>query len=205
MTSNELLQIFYSGYDVGPNWMVLDDLEALIGEGAISVGKKKLTTVDEYRRYLDDESVFAEGPGPQGKGHAALKEIGAKFLVDNGFSPTFEVYFNGLHPDIMDKAKKVIIECGTTDPASVLIFFEDSNVSWVGVIPYPLEGEKEIYLYKFSKRPGFSKYAEIKLTRLRNAFAKTGKWNSTPLLWDVAKIFLTSGLPRSSFPHVYTD
>ena len=175
MNSDKLLEIFYSGYDVGPNWMVIDDLQALIREGAVSVEKERLATVEEYKRYLDDESIFAEGPGPQAKGHVALKELGAEFLRKNRFNPIFEVYFNGLHPDIMDKSRKVIIECGTTDPASVLIFFEDSNVPWVGVIPYPADDENEIYLYKFLKEPGFSKYLELKLKRLRDAFAKTGK------------------------------
>lgn len=172
MTSEELLQIFYSGFDGGPNWMVLDELELLINDNAILVTKKAVSTISEYKKYLDNERLIADGLGPQGKGHMALKMIGGKFLERKGLMSKYESYFLGLHPDVSDFTHTVIIECGTTDPSGVLIFLEDGGVEWVGVIPYPAEGEEKIFLHKFIKTRLFDKYLESKVNRLRENFRK---------------------------------
>lgn len=67
--------------------------------------------------------------------------------------------------------KKIVIECGTTDPAGVLIFLSDKNISFVGVLPYPHDDENLI-LHKFSRWENFWDYKDWQLSKLRRDFRK---------------------------------
>lgn len=175
MINSELLKdIFYSGFDATCNWQILDELEILIHEGAVNYGQEKISFKDNYLKILDQIRVV-DGLGPQGKGHMALKGIAENYLEKLGKRVFFEFYLMGLHPDVVSDDKKIVIECGTTDPAGVLILLSDPNISFIGVLPYPDESNKNLVLHRFSRGQNFLDYKNWKLAKLRETFRKTKK------------------------------
>ncbi len=175
MIDSEILRgIFYSGFDALCDWQTLDELEVLIKEGAINYDKERAFLKDDYFKALDRIKV-TDGLGPQGKGHMALKEIAKNYLEELNKKALFEFHLVGMHPDVVADDRTMIIECGNTDPAGVLILLAEKNISFVGVLPYPSNEDKNLVLHKFSRGLNFLDYKDWKLSKLRKTFRRTKK------------------------------
>jgi hypothetical protein len=170
INSEELKNIFYSGFSGACDWQLLDELEVLISEGVINYSKEIISSKDSYHKILDEVKVI-EGLGPQEKGHMALKQLVKSYLERRGKEVLSEFQILGMHPDLISSDKKIAIECGTTDPGGILILLSNQNILFVGVLPYPGDS-KNLLLYKFSRGHNFFDYKDWKLTKLRKSFQK---------------------------------
>lgn len=170
ITSEDLKNVFYSGYDVFSDWQLLDELENLIQEKAIDYVKGKISSKKDYFESIDQVKVI-EGLGPQGKGHMALKEIAKRYLEKQGKKAFSEISFLGTHPDVVSGDKKMIIQCGTTNPSCILNLLTSQDVSFVGILPYPND-KQHLILHKFSRGKNFRKWQNWKWAKLRKIFRK---------------------------------
>lgn len=177
MKTEDLKHVFYSGYDVSPDWEILDELLTLIGNGIILYKKKELCLKKNYYDLIDQVKT-TEGLGPQGKGHMALKEIAKEFLAEQGLKSSTEPSFLGAHPDILSKDFSWIVECGTTVPVSILFFLRDERIKNIGILPYPYEDEKKLILHVFSRGKNFGQHISSKITGLKTIFEKFHRKNS---------------------------
>jgi len=171
-TSEELKNIFYSGFPQGASWDVLDELVVAIYNDAVLYKKIVIAPAESYHK-IQDAITVVEGLGPQEKGHMALKKIAEQWLMSqrrNGV--LFESEFDGLHPDVRTRDGRFIIECGTTDPSCVGIFLNDERVVWIGNLPYPFYGEKNLELHMFSRGPKYTTWQEEKLQVSRQTFQR---------------------------------
>lgn len=172
ISTEDLKDMFYSGFPGAVSWQVLDDLFVAIHTGALAYKKVTIAAVETYHR-IQDTIVVAEGLGPQGKGHMALKEVATRWLWQRyHVEAVCEAYFVGLHPDVCSKDYGFVIECGTTDPSCVRIFLGDPRVVWVGNIPYPFVEESNLTLHIFSRGPNYQMWQQEKVNAARNAFEK---------------------------------
>jgi len=171
-TSEELKNIFYSGFPAATSWDVLDELAIAIDNGAVRYEKSVIASVEAYHE-IQDTIAVTEGLGPQEKGHMALKKLGKQWLIHQGQSYVlFESEFGGLHPDIRTRDGRFIIECGTTDPSCVRIFLNDDRVIWIGNVPYPFYEEKNLMLHMFLRGTGYNSWQEEKLRFSRDTFQR---------------------------------
>jgi len=171
-TSEELKNIFYSGYPQGASWDVLDELAVAIYNGAVLYEKITIASIEMYHK-TQDAVVVVEGLGLQEKGHMALKELAKQWLgKQHQDDILFESYFDGLHPDVRTRDGRFIIECGTTDPSCVRIFLDDERVVWIGNLPYPFYEEKNLELHMFSRGPKYITWQEEKLQVSRQTFQR---------------------------------
>lgn len=170
ITSEELKNIFYSGFDGACEWQLLDELEILLRENVINYGREIISSKNKYSKTLDKIKAI-DGLGHQEKDHMALKEIAKSYLEEFGKSVLFEFQILGMHPDVLSSDKKIAIECGTTDPGGILVLLADQNILFVGILPYPGD-DKSIFLHKFSRGKRFSDYKDWKLSKLRESFQK---------------------------------
>lgn len=177
ITAEKLKEIFYSGFDGACDWQLLDELEVLIREKALNYAQETIGIKESYLKVIDRIRVV-DGLGPQGKGHMALKEIGKNYLEERGKKSLPEFYIVGLHPDLVSSDKKIIIECGTTDPAGVSIFLSEQNISFVGILPYP-DDTNDLVLHKFSRGKNFWEYKNWRLSKLREDFQKARNFPPT--------------------------
>lgn len=171
MKAENLKHIFYSGYNASPEWEILDELSFLIKNGALFYGEKKIYLKKSYHDLVDRIKI-TEGMGPQEKGHMALKKIAQQFLAKQGLESGAERSFLGAHPDILAKDFSWAIECGTTTPASVLLFLQDEKIRNVGILPYPYENEDRLTLHIFSRGKNFDQHVIAKKVKLRAVFEK---------------------------------
>ena len=171
-TSEELKNIFYSGFPAATSWDVLDELAIAIDNGALRYEKTEIDSVESYHQ-IQDTIGAPEGLGPQEKGHMALKELGKQWLRrQHEKDILFESHFDGLHPDVRTRDGRFIIECGTTDPSCVRIFLNDDRVVWIGNIPYPFYEEKNLMLHRFLRGTSYNSWQEEKLRFSRDAFQR---------------------------------
>lgn len=113
MTSEELQNIFYSGYPAATAWDVLDGLLIAIERGVVVYRSELMITKEAYGA-ICNSVVSIEGLGSQGKGHMALKQIARDYLYKTyTIDALSETYFVGLHPDVRSPDGRYIIECGT--------------------------------------------------------------------------------------------
>lgn len=171
METEDLNHIFYSGYSASPEWELLDELSFLIKNGVLCCRQKNIYSKKVYYD-LVDQVKSTEGLGPQEKGHMALKKIAQSFLAELGLKSDAERSFLGTHPDVLSRDFSWVVECGTTDPGSVIFFLRDSRVKDVGLLPYPYEGESQLTLYVFSRGKNFDQYVAAKTGRLKAVFNK---------------------------------
>ncbi|MCX6791937.1 MAG: hypothetical protein NT149_02775 [Candidatus Gottesmanbacteria bacterium] len=171
-TSEELKNIFYSGFPQGASWDVLDELAVAIYNGALIYKKTTIASTEIYQKTQDTVMVI-EGLGPQEKGHMALKKIAKQWLMSQRQNDVlFESEFDGLHPDVRTSDGRFIIECGTTDPSCVRIFLNDERVVWIGNLPYPFYEEKNLELHMFSRGSKYETWQEEKLQVSRQTFQR---------------------------------
>ena len=173
ISSEELKNIFYSGFDGACEWQLLDELEILLRENVINYDREIISSKNKYSKTLDKIRVI-DGLGHQEKGHMALKEIAKNHLEKLNKEALFEFQVLGMHPDVVSKDGKIAIECGTTDPGGILILLSDQNILFVGILPYPGD-DKSLLLHKFSRGPNFLDYESWKLSKLRKVFRQTEK------------------------------
>lgn len=170
MTSEELKDIFYTGYTSGPNWQILDDIVIGISLGYIVFETRLITTINQYHTEIDYTKTV-EGPGPQMRSHMALKSLAGTWLQKfAGSTVLYEAYLQGLHPDVRTSDGKYILECGTTDPACILIYLDSEDVIWVGNIPYPFDGEQSLTAHIFSRGTNYVLWRRKRHDILRNQF-----------------------------------
>lgn len=171
-TSEEIKNIFYSGFPQGVSWDVIDELAVAIYNGAVLYTKTAIASPKIYHTAQDEITVM-EGLGPQEKGHMALKKIAKQWLMSQRENDIlFESEFDGLHPDVRTRDGRFIIECGTTDPSCVQIFLHDERVVWIGNLPYPFYEEKNLELHMFSRGPKYTTWQEEKLQVSRQTFQR---------------------------------
>ncbi len=171
-TSEELKNVFYSGYPQGASWDVIDELAVAIYKGAVMYKKIAVASSETYHK-TQDAVTLIEGLGPQEKGHMALKEIAKQWLwKQHQKDVLFESYFDGLHPDVRTRDGRFIIECGTTDPSCVQIFLNDDQVCWIGNLSYPFYEEKNLELHMFSRGSKYITWQEEKLQVSRETFQR---------------------------------
>jgi hypothetical protein len=171
-TSEELKNIFYSGYPQGASWDTIDELVVAIYNGAVVYKKIEVAPTKLYHK-TQDAIVAIEGLGPQEKGHMALKELAKQWLEKQYQTEIMmESYFDGLHPDVRTRDGRFIIECGTTDPSCVQIFLNDDRVEWIGNIPYPFYKEKNLILHVFSRGSQYATWQAGKIQISRQTFVK---------------------------------
>lgn len=172
VTPEDLQNIFYSGFSVSTSWQVLDELFAAIGRNAIVYRKEQLVPKEEFYAVRSSVSDI-EGLGPQEKGHMALKEIGKLWLwQQHHVRSACEEYFVGLHPDVLSKDHRFVIECGTTDPSCVQIFLNSPVVLWVANIPYPFSEDKNLTIHIFARGPKYETWQQEKVDIARMSFQK---------------------------------
>lgn len=172
MTSEELQNIFYSGFPAATSWDVLDTLLIAIDRGVVTYRSEPMITKDAYRA-ICDSIVAIDGLGPQGKGHMALKQIAGDYLYKTyHVSVLDETYFAGLHPDVRSEDGQYVIECGTTDPSCVAIYLDDSRVVWVGNISYPFADETHLVLHVFSRGDQYKQWRQETVSKNRAVFEK---------------------------------
>lgn len=169
MTSEDLKNIFYSGYDAAPDWSLLDELDWLLKKNGLYCEIQEICGVKKYRKIADGVKGV-EGPGPQSKAHMALKFIAQKFLKKKGKKSFTERYFLGAHPDVISTGEDWIVECGSTSPEVVLLFLGEPHVQRVAILPYPHTGEKKLRLHIFSRGPNFKRFVVSKSKWLRKVF-----------------------------------
>jgi len=115
----------------------------------LNIARDKIANLEDYHEYIDDiksgkiDRFDIEG----GDGHLALKLLARDYL--QGQKTNFEIEFDGYFPDVITFNKKVIIECGNTNPDKILNYFKNKKLEQVIVIPYPSYGEKDIIGYIF--------------------------------------------------------
>ncbi len=177
MKAEDLKHIFYSGYDVSPDWEILDELSTLISDGVIFYKKKEVYLKKNYYDLIDQVKII-EGLGSQGKGHMALKEIAKEFLLNLKLKSKAERYFLGVYPDVLSQDLSWVVECGNTKPSSILPFLKDKRIRNIGVLPYPYEGEERLTLHVFSRGKNFDKLVAAKTTGLRAVFKEFHRKNS---------------------------
>lgn len=172
VTSEDLQHIFYSGYSAATSWDVLDDLYIAIHSQALEYERCKVCSIESYHAMISTaEPAF--GPGPQGAGHMTLKAIGKQWMRSQyHLEASYEVYFSGLHPDVLSENCQYVIECGTTDPGCVRIYLSQPIVSWVGNIAYPFDEDTGIFLHMFRRGPKFASWQDDQVARLRKVFRK---------------------------------
>ena len=171
-TSEELKNIFYSGYSQGASWDVIDELAVAIHNGAVLYNKITIASTEAYHKAQDAVMVI-EGLGQQEKCNMALKELAKQWLGKQHHDDIlFESYFDGLHPDVRTRDGRFIIECGTTDPSCVQIFLNDERIEWIGNLPYPFYEEKNLELHMFSRGPKYITWQEEKLQVSRQTFQR---------------------------------
>ncbi len=165
MTRN-LQSIFYSGYEAVIDWMVVDEIEQCMQKGVLRCDEHPIASHADYMSAIVGVRV-ADGLGPQGKGHMALKHLGQAWLTQlNKISDT-EVRFAGLHPDIISLDGTMIIECGTTDANGVFFYFDRPNTQSVSILPYPNEQDAHLKLYTFYKTDKYDTYRRLRKDRIR--------------------------------------
>ncbi|MDP1722730.1 MAG: hypothetical protein Q8L37_05970 [Candidatus Gottesmanbacteria bacterium] len=172
MTSEELQNVFYSGYPAATAWDVLDGLLIALDRGAVVYRSEPMITKDTYRA-ICDSIVSVDGLGPQEKGHMALKQVACDYLYKTYQAEALsETYFIGLHPDIRSANGQYIIECGTTDPSCVSIFLDEPKILWIGNISYPFADETNLVLHIFSRGDLYYQWRQESVSRNRAVFEK---------------------------------
>lgn len=172
VTVDQLKDIFYSVYPASTSWDLIDQLYIAIHTDAIVYKRTSLCSLECYHKRIDKQNHI-EGPGPQTKGHMALKDIAKEWIsLQFGQNAFLESYFAGLHPDVLSHDRKYVIECGTTDPGCITIYLSQPEVTWVGNIPYPFEEEAELMLNSFSKGVHYDELLQKNVSRLRDVFFK---------------------------------
>lgn len=172
MNSEELQNIFYSGFPAATSWDVLDTLLIAIDRGVVVYQSESITTKDAYRAICDSITAI-DGLGPQGKGHMALKQIAKGYLYRTyHVSALNETYFASLHPDVRSEDGQYVIECGTTDPSCVTIYLDDPRVMWMGNITYPFAEDPHLVLHIFSRGNLYTLWREESVSKNRTAFEK---------------------------------
>jgi len=106
--------------------------------------------------------------------HMALKSIAKEKYAQH--APSVEVGFMGRVPDVMYRqdARVCIIECGNTDPAKVIDYFEDGAVASMEVVPFPYAEDELLYSYKFVPGEDFVEFVDFwkkeKIQEIRKIF-----------------------------------
>lgn len=167
-----LHSIFYSEFNASPNWYLLDELEFCIKKKTILLEVERIAFIDEFYKEMEKGQI-SEGPGSQGKGHTVLKVLAQRWFKTCGQSSKTEVFFAGLHPDVLTDNHTMVIECGNTDPACIPIYLTLKDVKYAGVVPFPHNDSKDIKLYKFIKVDSYMVYLDGKKRLLKENVAKS--------------------------------
>jgi len=72
-----------------------------------------------------------------------LEEIGC-------FNNAYEQEFEGYFPDVISRDKKMIVECGNTNPDKIFNYFKNKYVQKLIIIPYISNTEQFISAYIFT-------------------------------------------------------
>ena len=99
-----------------------------------------------------------------------LKNFAERLIKEKHLIHKQENYFMGLHPDVMGNDFSWIIECGTTDPSVLLLYFENKKVRKISILPYLFAEESKHVLYSFLRGKNFEKFQKIKKENLKKVF-----------------------------------
>ncbi len=144
ITLDDLKDVFYSGYPAAIAWDVIDELYIAIHEDVLTYKRYAVSSIDHYH-HLVDSAIIAEGLGPQEAGHMALKAVACEWLdKEYGTKADAEIYFAGLHPNIISSDRRYVIECGTTDPGCIVMYLSEPGVLLAGNIAYPFSEDTNV-------------------------------------------------------------
>jgi len=165
MNYNEqtIKDIFYSGsHSFRVDKQLIVNICFLLEKNLLSVKEEKFASVDIYHNYIED---IKDGKIPvidiEGGqiGHMALKLIGRDYLEKKGFKDIkFESEFEGYKPDVTTKDRKIIIECGSTNPDKIFHYFKNKNLEKVIAVPCPDSDDEDIYFYTFTPGEELSEF-----------------------------------------------
>lgn len=164
-------EIFYSGFDGSVDWMILNEIILCIQNGIFRYQEDPIASHDDYTSTIS-KILGIDGPGPQGKGHMALKELSQQWLNKLEKESLTEVHFAGLHPDVLSGDETAVIECGTTDANCLFFYFDQPSVQSVSILPYPYELNENLILYTFYASDQYISYRKEWKNRLRQLVQK---------------------------------
>lgn len=171
LDSDKLYHIFYSGFSGPPAWLILDEIAFCLKNNILLLKKERLNFRKEEFQKLIEKIKVIDGPGgSQGKRHMVLKNLAKKLMKENQLTSKQESYFMGLHPDVISDDFSWIIECGTTDPSVILLYFQNKKIEKVSILPYLFAEENKFVLYSFLRAKNFEKFQKIKKENLKNVF-----------------------------------
>jgi len=173
----KIKDIFYSGsHSFRFDRQLIADVHFLLENKLLFVSKEKVISVNTYYDFIeeikDGKIPVIDIDGGQ-VGHMALKLVGRDYLVNKGFKDIrFESNFAGYKPDVIANDKKIIIECGNTNPDKIFNYFKNSGLEKFIVITYPDADDKDIYSYTFTPSDKLSDFLLFKekteLKKIRN-------------------------------------
>ncbi|MCG2701150.1 hypothetical protein L6267_03230 [Candidatus Parcubacteria bacterium] len=178
---NDLTNIFYSNYNGRIEYDKLQKLIFALKNNVINLTKFPAANISKYEKNLKQiygktiKTCDFEGGG---KGHLALKIIASDYIKSLNKKVKYEYKFQGRLIDVVSQDLSIIIECGDTDPIKIFDYFEDEDnkVRQILILPYPSNGNKELFFYKFKKDKNFEQYKkcvnEVMLSDIRNAMSK---------------------------------
>jgi len=166
MTTEELVSIFYSNYNVGIDYSAIDETLFLINEGCLEYELKVISNKDEFNFFIDRISsgkIKTYDIAGGGIGHLALKLIALKYFRQPNAKVNCENWYQGYIPDLIFGSNNniTIVECGDTNPPKVIGYLERKEVNKIIIISYPKE-DNLIYQHIFSKGPDLDDYLNLK-------------------------------------------
>lgn len=168
MERDDLISIFYSNYNAGIDYYIIDELIFLFDNNCLNYKKDVISNVEKFYKFIDkinSQEIKTFDIDGGGQRHLALKMIGIKYYENMYYNTLVENWFHGYRPDLLFKSQDggvIIVECGDTNPVKIIEYFERPEVKKVIIISYPEEGEDSIYQHIFDKNKDMDDYLKIK-------------------------------------------
>lgn len=138
------------------------DITFLLNKKLLLLEKKQISTKKIYFKYIEDinsEKISKIDIHGGSINHLALKLIGNKYLEKIGLLKNkYELEFEGYFPDIITQNKKIIVECGNTNPDKVFNYFKNNTVEKLIIIPYPNDTNQLIDAYILMPADGLNDF-----------------------------------------------
>ncbi|MBU1165090.1 hypothetical protein KKA15_06060 [Patescibacteria group bacterium] len=165
--NRELIKnIFYSNRDFDADMQLIVNICYLLNNGLLTFKKEKISTKEIFDDYSDDliggKILKADIDGGECR-HLSLKLISKDYLAKQGITDIkIEYEFDGYIPDIISSNKKIIIECGDTNPDKIFNYFKNKNLEKVIIVTYPNIDDTDIYAYTFIPNEELSDFLVFK-------------------------------------------
>jgi len=155
-STEEIRDIFYSGsHSFRGDLEPIKDIVLLIDKGYLLLTKVLIGTKGKHSsllhnyKHLPDKYDAAGGSSE----HIVLKILSKEYMEKECGckNVTFEESFHGYYPDVLDKEKLIITECGhTQNPEKILQYFLQGNITKCIQVPYPDPEDQNVYGFAFT-------------------------------------------------------